>query len=64
MNIEIRDDGKKKWSSFQATIAVDHFTTADGWCSGFEIVGLGADETEARSNLALTLEQLKGKIAE
>jgi hypothetical protein len=64
MNIEVKDDGKKKWRSFQATITVDDFTTADGWCTGCEIVGLGADEAEARSNLALMLEQLNGKLAE
>jgi hypothetical protein len=64
MNIEVKDDGKKKWQSFQATITVDQFNTADGWCTGCEIVGLGADETEARSNLALTLEKLKEKLAE
>jgi hypothetical protein len=56
-NVEITNDGKEKYQSFEARIYVDSFLVGEsGYCSGFEIKGWGADEAEARANLNKMLE--------
>jgi hypothetical protein len=59
----VTNDGKHKHQSFEARVTFDLPAKQGGWISGFEIVGLGATEQEARNNLNEMVEVLKKQIS-
>lgn len=63
MNIVTKYDGKETYQSWQATLIRPFSFGGMGFVSEIEIVGYGATETEAKSNLEVMIDSLKSSIA-